>query len=133
MNRHGPGVEAISCLSPSCAVTAVTQTSYSDKNCATAASPVPGFQNPWVIPLNACAKPTDTGYVKYTSCISNGKYVGAGYSDAACSIKQADLSGDADFCYSGASGSSKVTCAPASSATVALAAVAAGTLLLFVQ
>lgn len=119
-----------------CVATAVTLTAYSDATCGTVAQDTSGGTNPLVAPLNQCTKNSATQWVKFTSCSSNGKVAGSYYTDSGCNTKQQsspDIAFDTDKCIPFLTASLKVTCAPASSATVALAAVAAAALLLFVQ
>jgi hypothetical protein len=119
-----------------CVTTAVIQTYYKDTTCTSVDTVGPasgGVANPTLAPLNVCTKYFNGASYKFTSCTSNGKAAGTEYSDSACATKIADFNYDTDKCSSTTPESSnKITCSPASSATIALAAVAAAALLLFV-
>ena len=118
-----------------CVTTAVIQTYYSDNTCTSVANLTSGgIANPILAPLNVCTKYLNGASYKFTSCTSNGKAAGTEYSDSACATKFAAFDYDTDKCSNTVPGSSnKIICSPASYATIALAAVAAAALLLFVQ
>lgn len=119
------------------AAAAVTYTTYSDAACATIKASSDSSPNPVVAKLNECTKymtvtvlgTTTTIYAKPVSCDTKAK--GALYTDDKCTAKQGDLESDTDKCLSGTGGSSlKVTCAPASSISIALFTVLAAAIAL---
>ncbi len=116
-----------------CFAAAVTNTAYSDSNCKTVAPAVGGIPNPQVIPSNTCySADAASSSIKYTSC-GGGKAVMSSYSDKSCTNFITTITLNTDVCASDSGKSAMITCAPASSVNVALAAVAAAAVLLFVQ
>ena len=120
-----------------CVTTAVTVTNYKDSTCTSVDTVGPtqpgGVPNPTVAPLNVCTKYINGQSRKFTSCTNNGKAAGSEYSDSACATKRLDFNFNTDKCDPASPEMwIKTTCSPASSATIALAAVAAAALLLFV-
>jgi hypothetical protein len=119
-----------------CFAAAVTITVYSDVNCGTAIPSTSNLTNPQVVPLNTCspAPGSATSSLRYNSCVG-GKAVASTYSDKVCSGANfiTTVTFNTDVCGSDGRISTKITCAPASSVNVALAAVAAAAVLLFVQ
>jgi hypothetical protein len=123
-------VQAISLFS---AVVGVTVTMYSDPACTTKSS-ITGIPNPAVVNLNTCNKGAGNYYEKYTSCTPNTAdgVVNQWYADASCSTTMTGggKSSSTGSCVNiGAAvpgiGSVQFVCAPASTATLALAAAAA--------
>jgi hypothetical protein len=115
------------------AAAAVTYTTYTDAACGTPRSTSDSAPNPVVANLNECTKymtSPSTVYVKPASC--GAKAAGATYSDDKCANKLQDLDSETDKCLPGTGGtSSKVTCAPASSISIAIFTVLAAMLALF--
>ena len=125
-------VQGVFATSLFCAVAAVSYTTYTDVSCATAVAATSAAPNPTVVGLNSCVKIAGTNnYQKINACADPGKVAGATYSDSSCSTKKADT----DFSYdvgkciaTEGGGSQKLTCAPASSLSVAFLAVFASML-----
>ena len=121
-----------------CFAAAVTLSGYSDTFCGTLTPATSNFTNPLVVPLNTCyTRSGVSNSLMYTSC-GGGKTVLSLYSDKVCSGAsfRSSLTYNADVCEADSAVgvmSSRYTCAPASSVNVALAAVAAAAVLLFVQ
>ncbi len=124
-------VIAISILS---VAAAVTVTFYSDAACATAVPTSTADPNPFVTALNACTKymtipVVGSIYIKATACATGGKIVSQSYTDDKCTVKSgAEQTTDEGKCNPGNGASSKTTCDPASSVTLASIAVAAAVL-----
>jgi hypothetical protein len=116
------------------AAAAVTFTTYTDAACGTPHATSDSAPNPVVAKLNECTKYMTSGsstiYAKPTSC--GAKAAGATYSDDKCATKIQDIDSETDKCLPQTGGSSlKVTCAPASSISIALFTVLAAMLALF--
>ena len=111
---------------------AVTSTDYSDSACKTAVPTAATAPNPFVFPLNTCAKYAENIYGKATAC-GGGKVTTGGYSDANCAtaLGPAAAAYDTDKCILAEGGKYRIyTCASTSSVTVAFLAVAAAVLAL---
>jgi hypothetical protein len=127
-------VQCVFATSLFCAVAAVSYTTYTDASCATAVAATSAAPNPIVVGLNSCVKIAGTNPIEYQkihACADPGKVAGALYSDSSCSTKQADSDFDYDVgkCIAIRGGTSqKLTCAPASSLSVAFLAVFASML-----
>jgi hypothetical protein len=126
-------VQCVFATSLFCAVAAVSYTSYTDASCATAVAATTAAPNPEVVGLNSCVKIAGAAnnFQKIHACADPGKVAGARYSDSSCSTKKADTDFDLDVgkCIpSEGGGSQKLTCAPASSLSVAFLAVFASML-----
>jgi hypothetical protein len=119
-----------------CAVSAVTVTMYTDSACATPVASTSSDPNPEVVNINKCLIVTGQSYyIKFSACATGGKAAGALYSDSGCSAKQAgsEFEFDEGKCTrEGPGGSTKVTCDPASSLSLAFLAVFASVLAMFV-
>jgi hypothetical protein len=118
-----------------CFAAAVTLSGYSDTFCGTLTPATSNFTNPLVVPLKTCyTRSGVSNSLMYTSC-GGGKTVVSLYSDKVCSGAsfRSSLTYNTDVCEAVGGMSSRYTCAPASSVNVALAAVAAAAVLLFVQ
>lgn len=116
------------------AAAAVTFTTYNDATCGTPLATSDIAPNPVVAKLNDCTKyltsESSTTYAKPTSC--GAKAAGALYSDDKCATKVLDIDSETDKCITQPGGKSlKVTCAPASSISIALFTVLAAMLALF--
>jgi len=124
-------VQCVFATSLFCAVAAVSYTSYTDASCATAVAATTAAPNPEVVGLNSCVKVAGGDYQKIHACADTGKVAGALYSDSSCSTKRADSDFEFDVgkCRQVVGGGSqKLTCAPASSLSVAFLAVFASML-----
>jgi hypothetical protein len=109
-----------------CFAAAITSTAYSDNNCGTVTASV-------VEASGSCIS-TGLSSRKWTSCKSGGSAVTTAYVGTSCATEAGSVTFPVDVCISTSSSTStKITCAPASSVNVALAAVAAAAVLLFVQ
>jgi hypothetical protein len=108
---------------------AVTITRYSDNSCQNAADPssTPAKINPVVATLNSCAMYLYEGSrAKFTACSSSGKAEGTMYNNDQCTGAGAGpISHEIGKCEGLGAVSIKVTCDPASAATLASVVVAA--------
>jgi hypothetical protein len=108
---------------------AVTITLYSDNTCMTAANPssTPAKSNPVVATLNSCSMYLYEGSrVKFTACSSSGKAEGTMYNALECTgAAVGPVSHEIGKCEGLGAVSFKVTCDPASAATLASVVVAA--------
>ncbi len=117
---------ALSLLSVSLAVTVIA---FSDGACASqAGAMVEGLTNPLVCNLNNCCTFTSGRFVKMTDCSTS--VTGGYYGDSTCTgAKQSDLTATAGSCTPiggmDTIKSIKITCASASSGTIAIFAIAA--------
>jgi hypothetical protein len=110
------------------AAQAVTQTFYTDPNCATQAGASalgPGTSNPLVMPLSQCAK-YYIGYINWKSC-GSGIASGTMYLDQSCTQQLGSPQSPVGTCAQTQGltgiGSTKITCSAAASPTLAFIAV----------